>query len=595
MVQDNETGAIGTGRKVKHTAVRVYEGASYSLKLKQMLGGGRTAGDTRGLGCVRQDANDTHHVEECTKEGRAAIRDIVREQYEEDMLARVRGLVKQGAWYVETTAGAMWADLKWTQLTGEISEKVVTFICNAALQTLPTPDNIVLWTKSACKVGVVAEQCGLCGQWKATLQHIMTFCPYYFNVETQKSEKLPGYQYNRMTWRHDQVLRVLVTGVVELVKSRNTVPMIWDGNLGDAWSVSLATVAGGMWHCSFIVHAGVTKWHSVVSVTIVQIGALNRMDRHTVKGTAVGVGDVTVCLQYRRDRKVLKSVLIHARVGAITQKFTRARSQSGREYNFGIRGMHYPVCSGTDGAGRMCKSVRDAIFSARPRGGILKGANDWILVSDLKGMMCVEGTTIPGCATVMATSLRPDVVLYSVSAGVLVTLELTAGWDGNQADQHDKKFKKYADALSASVQRAGFEYVNLCVEVGCRGLVAESVEHALGVLGMPPRSKNKLTQSLGQMARVCSYVIWTMRNIQDFHYRPMYATMNGAVEWGSVVQWAKAQHTAGEDTEPEVQGVVGRVKSVLRAPGAQRAGPLQCVHFRNYTDVRTFDGKIPAT
>ena len=88
-------------------------------------------------------------------------------------------------------------DLSWQRILYNFSTQLLKFLLNLRSNTLPSPDNLVRWS---CNVHA---RCGLCNKRKATLAHLMNFCPWV------RSQNKLGKQ-DRYTWRHNSVLCVLI-------------------------------------------------------------------------------------------------------------------------------------------------------------------------------------------------------------------------------------------------------------------------------------------------------------------------------------------------------------------------------------------------
>jgi hypothetical protein len=132
-------------------------------------------------------------------------------------------------------------------------------------------------------------------------------------------------------------------------------------------------------------------------------------------------------------------------------------------------------------------------------------------------------------------------VLVSCESGTVIIVELTAGWDGNQTDQHATKSKKYHDEFDDGVKEAGWELHIFCVEVGCRGLISGSFAEAMRKIGLAPRVIKKLVAEVAQIARMCSWVIYTHREQRSFVYNAVHAHAEHGVEWKAQEKVLKAQ------------------------------------------------------
>ena len=88
-------------------------------------------------------------------------------------------------------------------------------------------------------------------------------------------------------------------------------------------------------------------------------------------------------------------------------------------------------------------------------------ANDWKLMVDLdnKAMFPVE---------VASTTMRPDIVLWSVSTMLLVIAELTVPWEENISVANEFKSDKYTE-LIMQCRDNGYKVRCYPVEIGCRG------------------------------------------------------------------------------------------------------------------------------
>ena len=96
------------------------------------------------------------------------------------------------------------SDLTWRSAMYNLPKGVLSFAARAAIDCLPSPDNLKLWGKST------TDKCSLCNG-KATLQHILNMCP------TAQSQ-------GRLTYRHNSVLRYMVHELRDKAKA-NDIPM----------------------------------------------------------------------------------------------------------------------------------------------------------------------------------------------------------------------------------------------------------------------------------------------------------------------------------------------------------------------------------
>ena len=164
-------------------------------------------------------------------------------------------------------------------------------------------------------------------------------------------------------------------------------------------------------------------------------------------------------------------------------------------------------------------------------------------MSDLTVVNKGEVLTFPSFATTKPTQKRPDIVLVSCEAGVVIIVELSAGWDGNQTDQHARKQKKYHLEFDDGVKEAGWELHVFCVEVGCRGLISGSFREAMRKIGLAPGVIKKLVAEVAGIARLCSWciILYSHREQPSFVYNAVHAHPEHGAEWKVLEKELKAQ------------------------------------------------------
>jgi hypothetical protein len=551
LVDDLAHNRTGRGRKKTSFVVNRYNDASWVVRFKQMLGDVRAPGDRRGVGATGHDR--VRVVEVGSKEECGAMTAVVRQRNEDEQLQRCRGLVKQGAWYTDTGEDAQWADFKWVKLAMGLDGRLVSWLLNANLQTLPTPDNVKMWNQSTADIGNVQESCALCGKWGATTKHVLCFCAHYFNVENEAVRKATGTQYNRVTWRHDQVLRRMVAVLMETAREVNGSAKVLTGHVGDTWSFVVTAPARTRWELETTTHAGLKGDHRVVSSVLSELPEVAGVARGTFALKALRMGDVTLTFSRRADSGVIdRTRVVECRIKHNTQNFRRQTEGTAEpeledskvKSKPNVYAMyHVKAPTIRDSVGRCSKGVRDKVFQGQTRStkGLYQGARDWVVMSDLTVVNGGEVLTFPTFASTKPTSKRPDIVLVSCESGTVIIVELTAGWDGNQTDQHATKSKKYHDEFDDGVKEAGWELHIFCVEVGCRGLISGSFAEAMRKIGLAPRVIKKLVAEVAQIARMCSWVIYTHREQRSFVYNAVHAHAEHGVEWKALEKVLKAQ------------------------------------------------------
>ena len=102
-------------------------------------------------------------------------------------------------------------DLIWKKVLPQYSDRLLSFVLNSQLNTLPTPNNLRLWGSAK------NLSCGLCGKSDSvTFGHIMGGCPWVLNVENKTS-----LNEDRYTWQHNNALRVLCNAIIHNVQQCN--------------------------------------------------------------------------------------------------------------------------------------------------------------------------------------------------------------------------------------------------------------------------------------------------------------------------------------------------------------------------------------
>jgi hypothetical protein len=110
------------------------------------------------------------------------------------------------------------------------------------------------------------------------------------------------------------------------------------------------------------------------------------------------------------------------------------------------------------------------------------------------------------------------------------------------------------------------------VEVGCRGLISGSFAEAMRKIGLAPRVIKKLVAEVAQIARMCSWVIYTHREQRSFVYNAVHAHAEHGAEWKALEKVLKAQEfEVGVDLVTACAPV--RVEHVVTNDGTRAADP----------------------
>ena len=143
--------------------------------------------------------------------------------------------------------------------------------------------------------------------------------------------------------------------------------------------------------------------------------------------------------------------------------------------------------------------------------GILSEARDWVVLVDL-------GRQLKFPAEIANTRLRPDLIMYSITLKRVIWWELTCPSEERISASHEYKLDRYAD-LQVDCQVNGWSCFNMAVEVGARGLVAESLSRAAGMIGIRGRALKKLVRDVGEEAIHCSRWIYVLAGKKEWESR----------------------------------------------------------------------------
>ena len=154
----------------------------------------------------------------------------------------------------------------------------------------------------------------------------------------------------------------------------------------------------------------------------------------------------------------------------------------------------------------IAKGKKDAALK-RPKSSpksLLASSSDWRLVTDYQHSHLVFPPEI------IATNLRPDLVVWSPSAKSVILLELTCPAEEGFAAAYTRKLVRYSE-LVEQIRAAGWSAVHYPFEVGARGFVAKSTFRCLSALGLSPTAKKALVRDMSNIAARCSYAIYLAR------------------------------------------------------------------------------------
>jgi hypothetical protein len=195
----DEQGEIGRGRKTS-TCLQIKELSSV-VEFEEMRGEVRKRGSTEGVKTRRKSSNRTKVLNVCKRD------------QEEKRIVPLHAYQMQANWLV-------WSDkldreleksVEWGKVMTSYSARLLKFVMNAQLNTLPSPDNLKRWNKKQN----TEFQCGLCKRASVTAAHMLAGCPYVLLEENNQLVQ------DRYTWRHNCVLSVIKKHVCKKIKERN--------------------------------------------------------------------------------------------------------------------------------------------------------------------------------------------------------------------------------------------------------------------------------------------------------------------------------------------------------------------------------------
>ena len=152
---------------------------------------------------------------------------------------------------------------------------------------------------------------------------------------------------------------------------------------------------------------------------------------------------------------------------------------------------------------------------------LLATASDWKLQFDIDAPSHRQVKDPPFPTEIVATSLRPDGVIWSSSSKQVIWIELTSPWEENMTTWHDTKLANY-NQLKIDCEQKGWKVVSLAVEVGCRGHVSEtSFPYMCKVLGFTRSEGKDLKWNVERTALHCSYAIFVHRYQLEWGKKPL--------------------------------------------------------------------------
>ena len=131
---------------------------------------------------------------------------------------------------------------------------------------------------------------------------------------------------------------------------------------------------------------------------------------------------------------------------------------------------------------------------------MLNNASDWRIESDLERHLVFP-------TEIALTAQRPDLIIWSVSQKRVYLIELTVPFEENFDWAHQRKLEKYED-LKEQCLINGWAATVFPVEIGCRGVIANSAFAFLSNLGLLPSEKRIFIEEIQDKVLSASAWIW---------------------------------------------------------------------------------------
>jgi len=135
----------------------------------------------------------------------------------------------------------------------------------------------------------------------------------------------------------------------------------------------------------------------------------------------------------------------------------------------------------------------------------------WLDGSDWKILVDSRSDPYQVPPQITATSLRPDICIYSQSRKKVCFVELTSPFEENVRLWKAKKQLKY-EGIVQDAKSNGWDASCLTIEVGARGFVSLNTPSLFRLFGLSPKDSNTARKEVSKVAIKCSHFIWISRN-----------------------------------------------------------------------------------
>ncbi len=152
-----------------------------------------------GLTLSKSIVDDHIKNDDTWNEVKSGVKKSLKEKVSEKWKGHIEPLVKQGN--LLKLASEEGSDIDWLSVKYNLLRGLLSFGVRAALDVLPTWDNLKQWGKKT------DDKCCRCGN-KGTLHHVLNFCPV-------------ALEQGRYTYRHNSIIHHLIKTLQSHVESRN--------------------------------------------------------------------------------------------------------------------------------------------------------------------------------------------------------------------------------------------------------------------------------------------------------------------------------------------------------------------------------------
>ncbi|RXN33882.1 hypothetical protein ROHU_015321 [Labeo rohita] len=149
------------------------------------------------------------------------------------------------------------------------------------------------------------------------------------------------------------------------------------------------------------------------------------------------------------------------------------------------------------------KEGQRPIVHSQARQNLLQSAQGWEMEVDL-------GRRLHFLEAVLSTTLRPDIIMWSLEGKRIILVELTVPWEEGCEEAAERKNGKYQQ-LVQDCRDKGWTTWLMTVEVGCRGLPAPSAWNLMTKVGLRGHLRKAAVRRLGEAAERASCWLWHKR------------------------------------------------------------------------------------